>query len=63
LPKQLSEHFKGNVDLILAGYNAGPDAVQKYQGVLPYPETIDYVAYVGGIYRLCKANPDAFSAD
>lgn len=63
LLKQLSEQFKGDVDLILAGYNAGPDAVEKFQGVPPYPETVDYVSYVGGIYRLCKANPDAFSAD
>jgi soluble lytic murein transglycosylase-like protein len=63
LLKQLSEQFKGDVDLILAGYNAGPNAVEKFQGVPPYPETVDYVSYVGGIYRLCKANPDAFSAN
>jgi soluble lytic murein transglycosylase-like protein len=63
LLKQLSEQFKGDVELILAGYNAGPDAVEKFQGVPPYPETVDYVSYVGGIYGLCKANPDAFSAD
>ena len=60
LLKQLSDHFTGDVDLILAGYNAGPDAVDRYLGVPPYRETIDYVAYVGGIYRLCKANPQAF---
>ena len=30
LLKQLSEQFKGDVDLIHAGYNAGPDAVEKF---------------------------------
>lgn len=58
--RQLSDRFNGDLNLILAGYNAGPDAVDKYQNVPPYRETMDYVAYVGGIYRLCKANPQTF---
>jgi soluble lytic murein transglycosylase-like protein len=62
LLKQLSQYFNGDVDLILAGYNAGPDAINRYGGVPPFPETKDYAAYVGGIYRLCKSNPQAFLA-
>jgi soluble lytic murein transglycosylase-like protein len=30
----------------LAAYNAGPNAVRKFGGVPPYPETQDYVRRV-----------------
>lgn len=45
LLKQLLERF-GSVDLALAGYNAGPGAVLRYDGVPPYPETQNYVRSV-----------------
>lgn len=46
--RQLLDRFDGNVTLAVAGYNAGPGAVQKYGGVPPYKETQNYVAKVLG---------------
>jgi len=44
--KQLIERFGGNIVLAVAAYNAGPNAVRRYGGVPPYPETQAFVRKV-----------------
>ncbi len=44
--KQLVERFGGNITLAVAAYNAGPNAVRRYGGVPPYPETQNFVRRV-----------------
>jgi soluble lytic murein transglycosylase-like protein len=46
--KQQLDRFGGDVSKALAAYNAGPGAVQKYDGVPPYAETQAYVQRVTG---------------
>ena len=48
--RQMLDRFRGDVTLALAGYNAGPGAVEKYQGIPPYRETTDYVRRVLAAY-------------
>lgn len=44
--RQLLDHFKGDLKLALAGYNAGPANVKKFGGIPPFPETQNYVKKV-----------------
>ena len=53
--KQLMERFDGNLTKVIAGYNAGPGAVEKYGGVPPYAETQNYVKKVLDNYQDFKA--------
>ena len=47
----LMNRYGEDKKLSLAAYNAGEGAVSKYNGIPPYPETIDYVAKVMRLYN------------
>ncbi len=44
--------FDQNLDLALAAYNAGPNAVRKYGGIPPYEQTQTYVKKVKQYYQM-----------
>jgi len=46
----LLKRFAGNVELALAGYNAGEGSVDKYDGIPPYNETQNYVKIISKRY-------------
>jgi soluble lytic murein transglycosylase len=53
--KMLHELFKGNLELVLAAYNAGPQRVVQYNmAIPPYSETISYVKRVKQYYDKLK---------
>jgi Rod binding domain-containing protein len=53
--KQLLDHFKGDLKLSLAAYNAGPGNVRKFDGIPPFSETKDYINKV--IRFMNEGNP------
>jgi hypothetical protein len=52
--KTLMDHFAGKPNatrLAIAGYNAGPKAVERFNGVPPYAETQHYVVKVLRVWK------------
>lgn len=56
--RELLLRYNGDAIKALAAYNAGPESVEKYQGVPPYRETRSYVAHVITDFNRRKLCPD-----
>jgi soluble lytic murein transglycosylase-like protein len=60
----LLKRFAGNVELALAGYNAGEGSVDKYDGIPPYNETQNYVKIISKRYgKMYHPVPTQLTAD
>jgi soluble lytic murein transglycosylase-like protein len=51
---ELLSRYHNDLSKALAAYNAGPDRVEQYHGVPPYPETMAYVARIMGDFNRKK---------
>jgi len=56
--RQLLDRYSQNLILTLAAYNAGPDRVDRYRGIPPFPETHDYIRRVTQKLRANTAAPE-----
>lgn len=54
------DEFNGNLDLALAAYNAGPNAVRRHGGIPPYEETRTYVERVKTYMRNYRQGKDTW---
>jgi soluble lytic murein transglycosylase-like protein len=54
----LANTFNGDLELTIAAYNAGEDAVIRHGGIPPFAETRDYVVKVTKYYRRYRTIPD-----
>lgn len=55
----LLSYFRGDVALVLAGYNAGEGSVDKHGGVPPFAETLAYVQRIRAMYPFDRHPYDA----
>jgi hypothetical protein len=52
--KHLIGMFNNDLRLVLAAYNAGENAVTRYNGIPPYPETQQYVEKVSQAFNIYR---------
>ena len=55
----LLAYYEGNVPFVLAAYNAGEGAVDRFGGIPPYLETIDYVKRIRTLFPESEHRYDA----
>jgi soluble lytic murein transglycosylase-like protein len=53
--RDLLQHYNNDLALALAAYNAGPERVEQFGRVPPYPETTSYIRRVKRGYEKSKA--------
>jgi soluble lytic murein transglycosylase-like protein len=55
----LLDKYHGGLRHALAAYNAGPAVVDKYNGIPPFRETINYIYRIEKAYKADPATPPA----
>jgi soluble lytic murein transglycosylase-like protein len=58
----LANDFNGDLELTVAAYNAGGEAVMRFGGIPPYTQTRNYVAKVTQYYRRYRTIADVVQA-
>jgi soluble lytic murein transglycosylase-like protein len=58
----LANDFNGDLELTIAAYNAGGEAVRTYGGIPPFAETQNYVVKVTKYYRRYRTMEDVVEA-
>ena len=61
--KFLLKYFKNDMIRVIAAYNAGEGAVNKYKGIPPYKETKNYVRKVATLYTLFSNGKGVLTAE